>query len=125
LAEITNNRCYGNNDGIKVESGSIIVNGNTMHNNEYIAFPSGQPSPPTSTSAPAPTLPAYPLSSESAIPSPITTNSTIIPTINTGPIETGAFNLLKIAIGVIIAAVVIIASLVALLVVLLAKKRKK
>jgi parallel beta-helix repeat protein len=123
--EITNNRCYGNTDGIKVESGTITVNGNTMHTNEYIAFPSGQPSPPTPTSTPPPTLPPYPLPSQSSNSNPITTNPTVIPTINTGPIETGAFNLLTIAIGVIIAAVAIIASLIALLVVLLRKNRKE
>lgn len=123
--EITNNRCYGSTDGIKVESGTITVNGNTMHPHEYIAFPSNQPSPPTPTSTPQPTLPPYPLPSQSSIPNPITTNPTVFPTINTGPIETEAFNLLTIATGVIIAAVVIIATLVTLLVVLVRKNRKK
>ncbi len=123
--EIINNRCYGSTDGIKVISGTITVNGNTMHPNEYIAFPSGQPSPPTPTSVSTPTLPPYPLPSQSANPNPQTTNPTATPTINTGPIEAGAFNLLSIATGVIIAAVVIIALLVAFLVVLLRKNRKK
>lgn len=121
--EITNNRCYGNTDGIKVESGTISVNGNTMHPQEYLALPSTQPLPPTSQTT-TPTLPPYPLPSQSTKPYTTSTTPTVIPTINTEPLEPDAFNLLTIATGVIIVSVVIIALLVTVVVVLFRKNRK-
>ncbi len=122
--EITNNRCYGDTDGIKVESGTISVSGNTMYPQEYLALPSTQPLPPTSQTT-TPTLPPYPLPSQSTNPDATSTIPTVIPTINTGSLEPDAFNLLTIATGVIIVSVVIIALLVAAVMILFRKNRKQ